>query len=296
MDLLPRCLSAANLSSLCCCKLPPRCSTNGVDGAIFLEPVAGWRQFDKKKFFRDAEALHLSFDEALVYSETEDMDVRKRTNDFVSYGPEFAAALDEITSNVVGRTLFRFIVTKARMRRKGERIRLIPYEGSVNQYSIREFAVKINLRMFDVNGEGVRERQYYYVDKGGMVVPKPKTLAGTMFHEFCHALHDLERASEIAEGNRLAKTNEILYWTWGSDEELRTIAGCTLGPKYDPVCDHCYELCVCVDRGRTFFPRYGHDGYDASNSELEESQKRQKMLAHLSESRIIMNGWRDYVS
>jgi hypothetical protein len=263
--------------------------------AIFLDTAADIRKFDEEKFFRDAEALHLSFDEALVYSETQDGDVRKRTNDFVDYGPEFAAALDEITSNVVGRTLFRLIVTKARMRKNGEKIRLLPYDGSVNQYSLKEFAVKINLRMFNQNGEGVGDCQYYYMDAKGDVVPKAKTLSGTIFHEFCHALHDIERTGEIADGNQLAGTNEILCYTWGNDEELRTIAGCTLGPKYDPICDHCYELCICLDRSRIFFPRYSHDGYDASCGDHEEAARRRKLLAHFSESRVIMNGWRAYV-
>jgi hypothetical protein len=263
--------------------------------AIFLDPIAGGRKFNGEKFFRDAEALHLSFNEALIYSQTQDMEVRERTNDFVDYEPAFATALDEITSNVVGRTLFRFIVTKARMRRNGEKIRLMSYDGPVNQYSLKEFAVKINLNMFDGNGNGIGERQYYYVDERGDVVPKTKTLAGTIFHEFCHALHDIERAGEITDGNQLAGTNEILHYTWGNDEELRTIAGCTLGPKYDPVCDHCYELCICIDRNRIFFPRYSHEGYSSTSSEREESDKRRRLRAHFSESRVIMNGWHTYV-
>ncbi|MDR2664087.1 MAG: hypothetical protein LBB14_00965, partial [Puniceicoccales bacterium] len=144
-------------------------------------------------------------------------------------------------------------------------------------------------------GNGVSARQYYYVDKDGEIVPKPKTLAGTIFHEFCHALHDIERTGEISEGNRLAGTNAILAYTWGNDEELRTIAGCTLGPKYDPLCDHCYDLCICLDRGLTFYPRYSHEGHDSASGDREEAGKRRKLQAHFSESQKIMGGWRDYV-
>jgi hypothetical protein len=263
--------------------------------SIFLEPSPNGPKFNEDKFFRDAEALHLNFEETLVYSRTQDSEVRGRTNDFVDYEPEFQNALDEICSNVVGRTLFRFIVTKAHMRRDGEKIRLVSYGGPVNQYALKEFAVKINLRMFDGDGNGISARQYYYVDGNGEIVPKPKTLAGTIFHEFCHALHDIERTGEIAEGNQLARTNEILAYSWGNDEELRTISGCTLGPRYDPLCDHCYELCICLDRGRIFFPRYSHEGHDSASGEREEVDKRRKLQAHFSESRKIMEGWRAYV-
>ncbi|MDR1435847.1 MAG: hypothetical protein LBI39_01400 [Puniceicoccales bacterium] len=266
-----------------------------VANSIFWEPSALGQKFNVEKFFRDAEALHLTFEEALAYSEAEDGDVRKRTDDFVAYESEFEESIDRITSNVVGRTLFRLIVAKARMRRGGEKMRLVSYGGSVNRYELKEFAVKINLNMFDEDGIGVNERQYYYADKNGDIVPKRKTLDGTIFHEFCHALHDISRSGEIADGNQLSGTNEILACSWGNDEELRTIAGCTLGQRYDPICDHCYELCICMDRNQTFFPRYSHEGYDAAAGESDEAAKRKRMRAHFFESQVIMGGWRSYV-
>ncbi|MDR2664469.1 MAG: hypothetical protein LBB14_03025, partial [Puniceicoccales bacterium] len=73
---------------------------------LFLEPFPGGPIFNETKFFRDAEAVHLTFEEAVVYSQTQDSEVRGRANEYVNYEPEFEGALDEICSNVVGRTLF----------------------------------------------------------------------------------------------------------------------------------------------------------------------------------------------
>jgi hypothetical protein len=178
---------------------------------------------------------------------------------------------------------------------KSRKLSLVNYRSSRNEYDPADFSVAIDRSLFEETGDGVTARQYYYIDENGVVTLKPKTLVGTLFHEFCHALHDVERIGEMTERNQLYGTNTILAWTWGEDEELRTITGYTLGVNYDPVCDHCFDLCHCLLHRRNFYPRYSHDGYDASSAVHEEEGKRRKLLAHFSESRKIMEGWKDYV-
>ncbi|MDR2576828.1 MAG: hypothetical protein LBC42_02140 [Puniceicoccales bacterium] len=246
-------------------------------------------------FLRDAEKLHLTFDETVVYSQIEDADVRKRLREFVDYEGTFAEVLDEICSNVVGRTLFRLVATKAAMKRGGQRIGLYDGAQNSNLYSRKDFAVLINLRMFDDRGIGIDARQYYCIDEDGQIVPKRKTLVGTLFHEFCHALHDIEQISEITEAGELHNSNYILGCTWDNAEELRTISGCIFGVAYDPICDHCFDLCYSLGRGEPFRPRYSHRGFHDQTPPHEEAMERRKLAAHLSESRKIMDGWKKYV-
>ncbi|MDR3316950.1 MAG: hypothetical protein LBS68_02710 [Puniceicoccales bacterium] len=251
--------------------------------------------FREDTFLRDAECLHLTFDETIVYSQIEDADVRRRLGEFVRFDGEFEKVLDELCSNVVGRTLFRLIATKATLRRQGQKIGLFHGEGYRNLYSRPDFAVLTDLGMFDEGGNGLDSHQYYCINGDGEIEVRGKTLVGTLFHEFCHALHDIEQITEITEMGELHRSNVILGYTWDNAEELRTITGCIYGVSHDPVCDHCFDLCYSITKRLPFRPRYSHRGFSDSTPQREEEMERRKLAAHMVESKKIMEGWKNYV-
>ncbi|MDR1456580.1 MAG: hypothetical protein LBI34_00750 [Puniceicoccales bacterium] len=252
-------------------------------------------QFRNDLFFEDAEKLHLTFDDTWIYSGIEDAQVRARLCEFVEYEPLFSSVLDEICAGVVGRTLFRIIATKSAIHMGGKKIKLFNYSGEVSIYSRKDFAVVTNRSMFDEYGNGLSSRQYYYISDDGEIATKGKTLAGALFHEFCHALHDIEKIPEITNLDELYRSNAILGQTWDSAEELRTITGCVYGQRYDPVCDHCFDLCDSIVTENSFHPRYSHKGYDVTIPPPDELAGRRQLRAYLSESKKIMEGWKKYV-
>jgi hypothetical protein len=251
--------------------------------------------FREDDFLRDAEALHLTFGDTLVYSNFPDCDVRRRLDEFVASDDAFAPVLDALCSNVVGRTLFRMVATKSAVHRGGQRIGLHSCDVGNSLYSRKDFAVLTNLEQFDGTGRGIGAHRYYQVDENGEISTKEITLAGVLFHEFCHALHDIENITEITERGELHRSNPILGFTWDNAEELRTITGCIYGVAQDPLCDHCFELGLAIGEGRPFFPRYSHRGHSPDTPPLEEEAELRKLKAHLSESRKIMDGWKRYI-
>ncbi|MDR0428445.1 MAG: hypothetical protein LBG86_00195 [Puniceicoccales bacterium] len=251
--------------------------------------------FRREDFFHDAESIHLTFDETWVYSSIQDCDVRKRLDEFVDYAPIFSDTLDDMCENVVGRTLFRLIGTKSTIRMNGRKIKLSNYEGKSSVYSRKDFAIMSNRSMFDDDGNGLSSRQYYYVNEKMELNVKSKNISMALFHEFCHALHDMEKISEITEIGELHRSNEILGAIWDNAEELRTITGCIYGTNYDPICDHCFDLCDSIRKEKPFNPRYSHRGYDSETSSRDEERERRRLIAYYSESQKIMNGWKKYV-
>jgi hypothetical protein len=72
--------------------------------------------------------------------------------------------------------------------------------------------------------------------------------------------------------------------------ELRTI--CCV--NHDPICDHCFDLVQSIIKNEPFCPRYAHNiGYRGKNPTKDE-KKRRKLRKHLPESRIFMDGWKEY--
>ncbi|MDR3117056.1 MAG: hypothetical protein LBT98_00550 [Puniceicoccales bacterium] len=251
--------------------------------------------FREELFFEDAEKLHLTFDESWVYSQIPDGEVRERLGEILAYDSAFSAVLDEICSNVVGRTLFRLLSTKAAMAGKGQRLRLAN-RGDIagSYYSRRDFAVLTNCGLFDGAGLARDGSCYYCLAEEGGIGSKPATFTATLFHEFCHALHDLEKISEITVAGELHRSNRILGRTWDNAEELRTITGCIYGVAQDPICDHCLDLNLALARGLPFLPRYSHKGFDAKTPPRDEEMGRRELLSYLSESRKILDGWKRY--
>ncbi|MDR2030179.1 MAG: hypothetical protein LBP65_01790 [Puniceicoccales bacterium] len=251
--------------------------------------------FREDLFIEDVGRLHLTFDESWVYSQIQDGEVRERLGEILAYDAIFSPVLDEICSNIVGRTLFRLLSTKASIAGKEQKIRLVNRAINGSYYSRKDFAILTNRNLFDDNGLSRDGSQYYCLDNAGGIGAKPATLTSILFHEFCHALHDLEKISEITEAGELHRSNAILGRTWDNAEELRTIAGCIYGIAQDPLCDHCLDLHLSLAGGRPFFPRYSHRGFDAQTPQREEEIGRRELLSYLSESRKIMDGWRRYV-
>lgn len=251
--------------------------------------------FREELFFEDAEKLHLTFDESWVYSQIPDCEVRERLGEILAYDSIFSAVLDEICSNVVGRTLFRLLSTKAAMAGKEQNLRLVHRDCNGSYYSRRDFAVLTNRSLFDGAGLARDGSCYYCLEEEGKIGTKPATLTATLFHEFCHALHDLEKISEITVTGELHRSNSVLARTWDNAEELRTITGCIYGVAQDPICDHCLDLNLSLARGEPFHPRYSHKGFDADTLPREEEMGRRELLSYLSESRKILDGWKRYV-
>ncbi|MDR0580489.1 MAG: hypothetical protein LBG04_00005, partial [Holosporaceae bacterium] len=68
-------------------------------------------QLNEIKFLENVQRIHLKSEELPIYSAITDADVRVKLNKF-SKNPRFSVAIDEICANIVGRTMFKVLMTK----------------------------------------------------------------------------------------------------------------------------------------------------------------------------------------
>jgi hypothetical protein len=242
--------------------------------------------FNHEKFVNATRKIHIKPEEIPTYESIPDSAVRKKLDEFIDYdkNPRFSAALDEICENIVGRTMFKVLMTKLSLQHKTMRIceHNDPKEGS----RYKDNAVYINLSFYEVSGVGVPSRQYYYIDEKHQISTKLKSLAGSIFHEFCHGLHHVSKTRKKS-GIYLLCVSEALQYVWGKDEELRTIT-CVDG---DPICDHCFDFYQSILEKQPFRPRYSHGGWRGD----DDSEKRSDLLLRLPQSQKYMDGWREYM-
>jgi hypothetical protein len=161
--------------------------------------------FNEVKFLENVPRIHLESDEIPIYEAIVDAEVREKLNDFVGYdtnprfstaNTRFSVALDEICANIVGRTMFKVLMTKmtsGNILKTNGKIRVLQCTEDGSRYSpqSRDFAVKINSDFYELDGTGISDRRYYGITKNGKIRTKLKSMAGSMFHEFCHALHHI---------------------------------------------------------------------------------------------------------
>ncbi|MDR1333298.1 MAG: hypothetical protein LBJ69_02750 [Holosporales bacterium] len=246
--------------------------------------------FNRELFLENVRKIHLTDSEEMVaYDAIPDTDVRKRLSEIIeldktlisykgktlsnlaTHKETFNRALDNVCSNVVGNTMFKLLLVKVSRARK---IHLVNYDEDGSLFSPKDYAVKINLSLYDPGGVGIPSRQYYYIKEDGTLGTKLKSLNGSIFHEFCHGLHDVSRTTAD-------KTRDGTIWF--NKEELRTIT-CF---NHDPICDHVFDLCQSITNGTPFHPRYSHNGWP--------SRKECDLLKGITESQKFMDGWREYM-
>jgi hypothetical protein len=259
-------------------------------------------QLNEVKFLENVRRIHLKPDEISIYATIADADVRVKLNDFVKYGrnPRFSAALDEICVNIVGRTMFKVLMTKTissdMLKARGKiEIKEQDEKPKGSRFSFGEWAVKINSDFYELDGTGISNRRYYGISQNGKIRTKLKSMAGSMFHEFCHGLHHISGTKKKEKIICLDKTD--LGNAWRDDEELRTIccvrdAVCGL---MDPICDHCFDLMQSIMKGKRFLPRCSHNIGYRSGRAVEDAENREKLLQHFLKYKILLEGWREYV-
>jgi hypothetical protein len=215
--------------------------------------------FNTVAFLEDAMKVHLRVGDTLS-----DADVMRKLDTFIDYGDNcrFSKALDEICTNVVGRTMFKLLICKLTPCRILKIIDVGPnetgellHDQTGSSYSYSTHTVKINLNVYSSSGIGISERQYYCMDSKRNIVPKLKSLSASVFHEFVHCLHHLEdgiRYDAYRDKNSLPAGNP-----WTTKEELRTISGYIEKDDYasvniyDPIFDNCfdfYNYCIAKER------------------------------------------------
>jgi hypothetical protein len=204
----------------------------------------------------------------------------------VDYGknPRFSKALNEICENLVGRTMFKVLMTKMILRHKT--MRICEHHSLLHGSSYKDNAVYINLSFYNASGTGIADRQYYYVDKGNQIKTKLKSLAGSVFHEFCHGLHDIGGTTK-PDNIYIFCASDELRRIWSEDKELCTIACC----NSDPICDHCFDFYQSILNKCLFYPRYAHKSWTGG----EDSVLRSNLLRYLPQSQKYMDGWKEYI-
>jgi hypothetical protein len=161
-------------------------------------------------------------------------------------------------------------------------------EGKGSQYSSELFAVKINSNFYETSGLGISSRKYFYIDDDGKIKTKLKSLAGSVFHEFCHGLHDVSGTAIPTKKNIICLKGSDLVQVWDY-EELRTIT-CF---EHDPICDHCFDFCKSILKNESFHPRYSHGGHRGEGEPTtDDLQKYYKLLPA---SQKFMDGQRECV-
>jgi hypothetical protein len=249
--------------------------------------------FNNEKFTNAVKSIHLKPEEFSTYESIPDSEVRTKLNGFIDYGenPRFSVALEEICENIVGRTMFRILMTKLMLRHK--RMLLTHHDGDGSKYE--ESVVYVNLSFYKENGGGIPSRYYFYIDEKGEIKLKLKSLAGSIFHEFCHGLHDVSGTHISSKRNVLCVKDTPFKTTWSKDEELRTIC-CMEDAKHylqDPICDHCFDFCQSILKKEKFSPRYSHGGYNGIGEPAKEELK--DLYDCIPVSQKYMDGWRKYI-
>jgi hypothetical protein len=245
-------------------------------------------KFNEEKFLANVQKIHLKSEEVPIYSRISDSEVRKTLNEFVGHdnNPRFSAALDEICANIVGRTMFKLLMAK--MKAAGtDKIKIISCETGGSGYE--KLNVYINLNRYDEKEVGFSSKRYYHIGEDGQIHTKLKSLSGSMFHEFCHALHDVSGTEKL--DNILCEEGTNIAYAWDEDEELRTIT-CF---EHDPICDHCFDFVQSNIKGVLFYPRYSHRSYKNNGNKLKEISKQEKLQRCFSASKKYMDGWLEYV-
>ncbi|MDR2724288.1 MAG: hypothetical protein LBB25_03755, partial [Holosporaceae bacterium] len=114
--------------------------------------------FNYLKFANAVKSIHLKPEEILTYESIPDAEVRKKLDDFIDYekNPRFSVTLDEICENIVGRTMFKMLMTKLMLQHKTMRIceHHNPNKGSYYE----DNAVYVNLSFYDASGIGIPSR------------------------------------------------------------------------------------------------------------------------------------------
>jgi glutaredoxin-related protein len=267
--------------------------------------------FNEVKFLENVQRIHLKLDEISIYEAIADADVRAKLNDFVGYdtnprfsvaNTRFSAALDEICANIVGRTMFKVLMTKMissdMLKARGKiEIKEQDEKPKGSRFSFEEWAVKINSDFYELDGTGISNRRYYGISQNGKVRTKLKSMAGSMFHEFCHALHHISGTKMDHDVYNLCVSAELKE-VWKRDEELRTIC-CVRDAVYglmDPICDHCFDLVQSILKNKPFLPRCSHNIGYRSGRAVEDTENREKLLQHFLKYKILLEGYLEYVS
>jgi hypothetical protein len=237
-------------------------------------------QFNEIKFLENVQKIHLNPGEFSIYSAIPDAEVREKLEDFIDYGknPRFSTALDEICENIVGRTMFRVLITKLKNKKKIMHIE--PHDEDGSKY--KKFVVYVNLSFYEENSTGISSRKYFFLDEREEIKMKLKSLAGSIFHEFCHGLHHI--SGTVSKVKTVCITYKI-QGAWRNDEELRTIT-CF---NHDPICDHCFDFCQSILKNEKFFPRYSHGGCRGS------AKPDKKYINCISASQKFMDSWKEYM-
>ncbi|MDR1234396.1 MAG: hypothetical protein LBJ92_04635 [Holosporales bacterium] len=169
-------------------------------------------------------------------------DIRDKIDEFIDYDKSlFSKALDDVCNNIVGNSMFTLLMMNLPPNKKLSIINIGPAEARTgdqlvdqtgSSYSSTNYAVKINPNVYDSDGIGIPDRQYYCIDEKGNITLKLKSLSGSIFHEFTHCLHHIDGTMTKN------KTRDM----WDSEEERRTISGYMEPGIYDPICDNCFDL------------------------------------------------------
>jgi hypothetical protein len=253
--------------------------------------------FNTTAFLDDAKRVHLrSYSEVSEFGSIPYTSVRSRLTEITLDGftddeeELVSKALDDICSNVVGNTMFRLLMAKKlpdeltitnigpEQTLTGNS--LLDQKGS----SYLDYGVRVNPNVYDKNGIGIPERQYYCADESGGIALKPKSISASMFHEFTHCLHEVEsrrRYRVYRAPKSLPRGNP-----WHTKEERRTISGYIEADAYvrsntfDPICDNCFHMYDSIVHGKPYIPRIGHCGYQANRSQEDEDDLRDKLLRY----------------
>jgi hypothetical protein len=167
--------------------------------------------------------------------------------------------------------------------------------------SYDDYEVWINPNVYDGDGVGIPERQYYCLNEKDNIAIKRKSMAGSMFHEFTHCLHHIEDAEKYiaySDLNSLPKYDGKDN-PWSDKEELRTITGYN-DNVYDTICDNCFEIYEAVSSKKpdslqvTYNLRVGHIGYrsdlpDKDKENIEELQK------YITFNKKVVEHWKGYL-
>lgn len=243
--------------------------------------------FDEVRFNSDVIRIHGTIDTNITASE-----VRRKLDEFIDYDPIFSDSLDKICENFVGRTMLHLFIKQMNIEKK-DKIRLVNNTSAHgSSFSSSEFMITVNADLYDDSGMGING--YYGSIKDEHLIPIRKTIFSSIFHEFCHALHNISQTIHFSRGVQLNDFDRMIFSSINkpndrdAHSELRVITGYIKDGQFDPISCYYYDLYEYLSgHSKEFLPRYGHFGYRVKDGTIY------KGLPHRLNA-VLMNNLHNY--
>lgn len=224
-------------------------------------------EFNSKLFIEQAENMHLK-DSKVLEQYKSITDIRTEINSYIKHNSVFDKYLDEICENTVGNTMLKLLVANVKAKPTAEQklINLVQVSGEAaqDQYVPSTHTVHINFDLY--NERGINKHRLCGADMSKNLVSTTGTLSEFLFHELCHAFHDI---SGVLKPTSLDKSITLSHvyssistkHLWSNDEEAYNITGRShdgVSLSFDPISCNMFDMWNSLKMEKSIVQRVFH--------------------------------------